>query len=225
MAERGNNPAGVAATEVIRAYYSTLFSPRITEFTAVVLRQGFVSSVVARLSFATLCVTIGDRDQAYEQYRNLPPVEQAEAREWYRLVVLSQYAQVGAYFDDKAICSAAYDRLLPFAELHVVNGTTVALTGGSAHYYLGLAAAALDRVDTAVDHFRSAIASNSAAGLVPRVAESRLRLAQALLARGEREEAMTQAKEANAIAGRLGMARLLARATELIACVSSDWRV
>jgi len=212
-AERGDNPSGIAATEVIRAFYSTLFTSRIGDVAADTLRRGFVSSVVSRLSLATLCITVDDLDQAREHYRALPTVAEAQVQEWYRLVVHGQYALIGSVFGDAAMCSAAYDRLLPYAELHMVNGVNVNLTGGSVHHYLGLACG---DVDTAVDHFRKAVAANAASGIVPRLAESRYHLARALLARGDRVEALSNAKEANAIAGRLGMPRLLARTAALL---------
>ncbi|MFI9379578.1 BTAD domain-containing putative transcriptional regulator [Kutzneria sp. NPDC052558] len=213
-AERGDNPSGIVATEVIRAFYSTLSAAGISDAVADILRRGFVSSVVARLSLTTLCIAVDDLDQAREHYLALPPVAEAQVQEWYRLVVHGQYAQIGSVFGDAAMCSAAYDRLLPYAELHMVNGVSVNLTGGSVHHYLGLACGDLD---TAVDHFRRAVAANAAAGIVPRVAESRYHLARALLSRGERAEAVTHAREANAIAGRLGMRRLFARSAKLLA--------
>ena len=215
LAERGDNPHGVAATEIIRAYY--LSATRVGDSVPAALRRGFASSLMARLTLATLFVAMEDLDRAREHYQALPPVDQAQIQEWYRLTIYGQYAQVAAALGDPVGASAAYERLLPYASLHMTNGANVALTGGSVHHYLGLAAATAGRVDTAVDHFRAAVAANAASGLLPRLAESRHRLALALLARGEQAEALTNAKEANAIAGSLGMPRLLARTAELLA--------
>ncbi|QUQ64721.1 BTAD domain-containing putative transcriptional regulator [Kutzneria sp. CA-103260] len=211
LAERGDNPHGVAATEIVRAYYRS--ATGVGDSVPEMLLRGFASSVMARLTLATLFVAFEDLDRAREHYQTLPPVDRAEIQEWYRLTVYGQYAQIAAALGDPDGASAAYERLLPYAELHMTNGANVALTGGSVHHYLGLAAAAAGRVDTAVDHFRSAVAANAGSGLLPRVAESRHRLALVLLDRGEQAEALSNAKEARAIAVRLGMPRLLARTT------------
>ena len=211
LAERGDNPHGIAATEIIRAYY--LSATQVGDAVPAVLRRGFGSSLMARLTLTTLFVAMEDLDHAREHYQALPPVDQAQVQEWYRLTVYGQYAQAAAALGDPVGAWAAYERLLPYAELHMTNGANVALTGGSVHLYLGLAAAACGRTDTAIDHVRVSMAANAAAGLVPRVAEGHYRLALLL---PDRVEALRQAREAHAIATRLGMARLLAHTTELL---------
>ncbi|GAA3434853.1 BTAD domain-containing putative transcriptional regulator [Kutzneria kofuensis] len=216
LAERGDNPHGLAATEITRAYYSVLYTSHISDSATAILRRGFGSSVMARVTMATLCVAVEDLDQVREHYAALPPIEDLPIQEWYRLTLYGQYAQIAAAVGDPDTAAAAYERMLPYAGLHMTNGANVSLTGGSVHHYLGIAAMTCGRVDAAVDHFRSAVTSNAAAGLVPRVGEARYHLAVLLRERGKHAEALPQAKEANAIATRLGMPRLTARTVELL---------
>jgi DNA-binding SARP family transcriptional activator/tetratricopeptide (TPR) repeat protein len=211
LAERGNNPHGHAANEITRAYYTAATSTQVGDAVVAILR-GFGSSMMARFTLANLYGLIDDLDRAREQFDTWPPIAEAQVQEWYRLSVYGQYAQVGAALGDTVACAGAYERLLPYAELHMTNGSNTVLTGGSVHLYLGLAAACCGRSSVAADHFRASITSNAAAGLVPRVAEGHYQLALVL----PRIEAVAHAKEANAIAVRLGMPRLTARTQELL---------
>jgi class 3 adenylate cyclase len=84
---------------------------------------------------------------------------------------------------DAAAAEVLYDLLSPYADL-----TTSVLTGsaslGSNHFFCGLTAEAAGRLDTAIDHFGTALDVHLANGqqfLVPRL---RYVLARALLARG-----------------------------------------
>jgi len=155
---------------------------------------------------------IGDLDRARAYYDTWPPLAEAQVQEWYRLTVYGQYAQVGAALGDADTCAEAYERLLPYAALHMTPGSNVVITGGSVHTYLGLAAACCGRTSVAADHFRAANASNAAAGLVPHVAQGHFQLALLL----PRAEAVAHAREAHATAVRLGMTRLTARTQELL---------
>ncbi|HTI23965.1 MAG TPA: BTAD domain-containing putative transcriptional regulator [Kutzneria sp.] len=211
LAERGNNPQGHAANEITRAYYTAATSAQIGD-AAEAISRGFGSSLMARYTLANLYAMIGDLDRARAYYDTWPPLAEAQVQEWYRLTVYGQYAQVGAALGDADTCAEAYERLLPYAALHMTPGSNVVITGGSVHTYLGLAAACCGRTSVAADHFRAANASNAAAGLVPHVAQGHFQLALLL----PRAEAVAHAREAHATAVRLGMTRLTARTQELL---------
>ena len=211
LAERGNNPQGHAANEITRVYYTAATSAQVGD-AAEAISRGFGSSLMARYTLANLYAMIDDLDRARAHYDTWPPLAEAQVQEWYRLTVYGQYAQVGAALDDAATCAVAYERLLPYAELHMTPGSNVVITGGSVHFYLGLAAACCGRMSVAADHYRAAITSNAAAGLLPHVAQGHYQLAVVL----PRAEALGHAREANAIAVRLGMPRLAAHTAELL---------
>jgi DNA-binding SARP family transcriptional activator/tetratricopeptide (TPR) repeat protein len=211
LTERGANPHGHAANEITRAYYTASTSTQVGDAVTAITR-GFGSSLMARFTLANLYGMVDDLDRAREQFDTWPPLAEAQAQEWYRLTVYGQYAQVGATLGDAVACAGAYERLLPYAALHMTPGSNAVITGGSVHFYLGLAAACCGRASVAADHFRASIASNAAAGLVPHVAQGHYQLALLL----PRAAALDHAREANAIAVRLGMPRLTARTQELL---------
>lgn len=74
---------------------------------------------------------------------------------------------------------SAYDRLLPWADLHAANGAGVPYTLGSVRYYLGIAAELLGRRADARRHLEAAVTSNES---LPPFAE---RARQALAALGD----------------------------------------
>jgi hypothetical protein len=74
-----------------------------------------------------------------------------------------------------------YQTLLPYADRVVtMDGPFVCL--GSASYYLGLLAEALDKNDDALHHFETALALNDQIGAVPWSVRTRFRLAERLTA-------------------------------------------
>ncbi len=211
LADRGDNPHAHAGTEITRAYYTAASSNQVGDAVAAIVR-GFGSSLMTRFTLAGLYSLIGDLDRARAQFDTWPPIAEAQVQEWYRLSVYGGYAQVGAALGDTVACAGAYERLLPYAALHMTTGSNAVITGGSVHFYLGLAAACCGRTSVAADHFRAANTSNAAAGLVPHIAQGHFQLALVL----PRAEALAHAREAHAIAVRLGMSRLSARTQELL---------
>jgi hypothetical protein len=128
---------------------------------------------------------------------------------WYQLSTRAQYARIAAALEDVEAASVAYDLLLPHAHLHMTTGAGVTLTSGSVHFCLGVTAAVCGRADAAVEHLRSAVAVNDAAGLDPHTAQARYRLA--VLTRDR-----TEAQAAHDAAVRLGMPRLRAQTESLL---------
>lgn len=82
--------------------------------------------------------------------------------------------------------------------------------------YLGLAAAHLGELDTAVDELTVAVERCATAGAVAHLAEARAELASARLRRGDRIHALAVAVEAKRAADALGMAPLSARLAPVV---------
>jgi DNA-binding CsgD family transcriptional regulator len=170
------------------------------------------------LNVAPWHLAFGREAEAAALYRAVPGIDSARIPPFVRMPVDAARCTVAAALGYTAAAEAAYDALLPHADLHVVAGAGVSITLGSAHLPLGLAAAALGRADTAIEHFRAAAAANDQAGLAPFAATARYELAAALHSRGgpgDLAEARQQVRRLAAIAGQLGMAPLRGRATEL----------
>nr|WP_042180715.1 AAA family ATPase [Kibdelosporangium sp. MJ126-NF4]CEL14537.1 putative transcriptional regulator [Kibdelosporangium sp. MJ126-NF4]CTQ88902.1 putative transcriptional regulator [Kibdelosporangium sp. MJ126-NF4] len=131
------------------------------------------------------------------------------------LMVLSGLVVLAAEFGDRDTAAAAYRRLLPFEDLMQCGGAGVVTIEGSVAGYLGIAAAACDRLDDAVRHLRRAIENNERAGTPPYVAMAKLDLARVLARRdrpGDAAESAALAQSARSMAKRMGMRHLLAAA-------------
>jgi tetratricopeptide (TPR) repeat protein len=137
------------------------------------------------LHLAPWHLAFGRDAEAAALHRALPSIDSARIPPFVFLPVVAVRATVAAALGDTGAAEAAYQALLPHADLHVVAGAGVSVTYGSAQLMLGLAAAALGRTDPAIDHFRAAVAANDLAGLHPFTATSRYHLAAALHCRGD----------------------------------------
>ena len=103
--------------------------------------------------------------------------------------------------------------LAPYRGRLVVWGGANSAWGPVSHY-LGLLAAALGEAEDAIRHFEEAIELEEQIGALPYLAHSLDGLATALTARaaaGDAERASESRRRARAIAGRLGLTRLLER--------------
>lgn len=172
------------------------------------------SSAVAEWHLA-----LGRLDEVRRLYHRFPPSTWTPPP-FLQMVFEALRATLASAVGDVAGADLAYRRLLPHAELHVSGGAGAVVTRGSAHHHLGLAAAGCGRIDVAVEHLRTAVVANAAAGLPPCTAESRCRLAELLHERdepGDRDEAATAATEARAVAHRIGMRPVAARADAVLA--------
>jgi hypothetical protein len=99
------------------------------------------------------------------------------------LVTINGIVEAAYLLADADLADEAYEVLSPYAHLPMVGGLGVTCFG-STHHALGVASLTLRRLDSAVEHFRSAIRHNLALAHWPAVLSSRVRLAEALRLRG-----------------------------------------
>ncbi|HEX5295903.1 MAG TPA: AAA family ATPase [Streptosporangiaceae bacterium] len=137
------------------------------------------------------------------------------------LVTFAMFAQLASALDDTGAASAAYEALLPYADLFVCGGAGLTMLDGSVQRYLGLAALTLGRSDDAVRHLRAAVSANEREGLAACAALATFDLARALAPR-DPAEAEALAASAAAVAAQLGMAPLLSSARSLSASLDGS---
>ena len=126
-------------------------------------------------------------------------------------------AQALYEIDETEHAPRLYELLLPYAERNVFAGGA-ASPRGPGHYYLGLLAHTLGRLDTAVEHMERAVELTRRWGLRPLDARSRLEFARLLLdrqAEGDRERALQLLNEAMETARAIGSAHLVEDALTL----------
>ena len=129
------------------------------------------------------------------------------------LLAMLAVVELAAVLEDSSIAQAAYDTLLPYAELPIMASLAV-VCFGSVHRALGVAALTCGKLDLAIEHLRAAVAANARLGHRPAALQARAELALACLQRGgtddiQRGRCLLQ--EAMAEAEALGMGGLVAR--------------
>jgi DNA-binding CsgD family transcriptional regulator len=180
-----------------------------------------VASVSMRAIEARWMLRSGDRDGAERIYHTLPPP--AAVPPFLLLTTLAAMAELAAEFGNKAAAAQVHELLAPHADLFVCGGAGAILIEGSARCALGIAAAAIGRLDDAVRDLRTAVEVNERAGLPGCAAIAKLQLAR-VLNRGRRpgghDEAAALATSAAAAAGDLGMVPLRAAADRFLAVLA-----
>jgi DNA-binding CsgD family transcriptional regulator len=136
-----------------------------------------------------------------------------EAPEW--IVAGAGNTELSVVLTDRVTGAALYDALLPHADRWITAGAH-APNHGPVSLYLGMLAALLERWEAAGTHLRAALAACKAMGSAPHEAATHLELAR-LLARNRPADpaADRHLDAALAIAGRLGMTPLRAKAEQL----------
>lgn len=165
----------------------------------------------------------GRVSEARREYALKQPIDQVPG--FLLLPMLSGLIELAEAFDDRPMLDVAYQRMAPHADLFCCGGAGVIATTGSAHGPLGVAAAALGRLDDGVRHLRRAIEVNERAGTPPFAALARFDLARALARRrrpGDAEEAAALVARAAATARELGMTPLLRRTEEFAATLAGN---
>jgi DNA-binding CsgD family transcriptional regulator len=130
---------------------------------------------------------------------------------------ITYLADACAAVGDGELAALVYPELAPLRGGNVVIGHGVACYG-AADRYLGMLAAALGEPDLALEHFDDALAFNRAMGATTWVAHTLYASARTLRMRGcdgDAERAAGMLSEAAALAERIGMPMLLARARAL----------
>ena len=84
--------------------------------------------------------------------------------------------ELSAALDDQAIARAAYDALLPYADLPLMASMAI-VCFGSVHRALGIAALAIDKADLAIEHFAAGLAANQDLGHRPAAIQCQAELA------------------------------------------------
>jgi hypothetical protein len=145
------------------------------------------------------------------------------------LITLQATIELAAELQDEVVAQAAYDTLLPHADLPIMASLAI-VCFGSAHRPLGIAALACGKIDLAVEHFESALAANGQLGHRPAAIQASAELALALLRRGrmaDRSRGNALIEAACAEAEALGMNGLITRWQASLAalrdtCVAAD---
>jgi DNA-binding CsgD family transcriptional regulator/tetratricopeptide (TPR) repeat protein len=176
-----------------------------------VLQAQFDAAPTAALRaiYAGWKLATGQREEAHRMYLALPPLDDLPA--FMMLPTLAAAVELAAEFGDRETAAKVHRLLSPHADLINCGGAGVVMIGGSVRFALGIAAAALGRLDDAIRQLRAAVQINERAGLPPSTASARYHLARTLARRrrpGDQDEAAAQAASAAALAGQLGMAPL-----------------
>ncbi len=129
------------------------------------------------------------------------------------LPTLLSVAELAFALDDERCAQAAYDALLPYAELPVMGSLLAIVCFGSVHRPLGLAALTCGKVDLAVEHLGAALAANEELGHRPAAiqAQAELGLARLRRAKGDDPRGRALLQDAIAAAEAIGMTGLAAR--------------
>jgi hypothetical protein len=99
------------------------------------------------------------------------------------LPALHAVVEIAHALGDRGIGEAAYDALLPYADLPIMPSLAIACFG-SVHRSLGLAALTSERLDLAIEHFAAAVSANEAWGHRPAAIQAQAELGLARLRRG-----------------------------------------
>jgi DNA-binding NarL/FixJ family response regulator len=167
-----------------------------------------VATVFPALSLALIGLHEGDRAGAEAAYAQAGPVRSWAPVPAMRMAAWAHGLAVAIPLgraEDIEFLAAQFE---PFRGQHVANGAGPGVYMGPAELPLGQAAAALGRLDQAVDDLRAAAAICDANGARGCAVQARAELAAALIRRqapGDRDEALTVLDDAAGEAEQLGM--------------------
>jgi tetratricopeptide (TPR) repeat protein len=135
------------------------------------------------------------------------------------LLAMLAVVELATSLGDSTIAQAAYDALLPYAELPIMASLAV-VCFGSVQRALGVAALTCRRYDLAIEHLRTAVAASMRLGHQPAAIQARAELGLAYLQRhnaGDLPRGHAFLKEAMIDADALGMGGLVARWQDALA--------
>jgi hypothetical protein len=130
-----------------------------------------------------------------------------------RLITLLAISEMALELGDRPVAQAAYDALVPYAELPAM-GSVAVVCFGSVQRSLGIAALAMAKLDLAVYHLAAAVAANERLGHRPAAIQARAELALARQRRagnGDFPAARALLEQALAEGEAAGMGSLVAR--------------
>ncbi|MPY99814.1 MAG: AAA family ATPase [Actinophytocola sp.] len=218
LAERGGHLGGLLPSQGFLTLLGTLTG--FTDENASRVLDGWEHVRPVYSMMALVHWYVGREDEARRAYAMSPPI--AELPGFLLMPAAAGLIELAEAFEDRVLLDHAFRALTPYAALFCCGGAGVIATTGSAHGPLGVAAAALGRLDDGVRHLREAIEVNERVGAPPFAALARYDLARTLARRarpGDRDEAaaLTALATATATARELGMAPLLDRVERLAA--------
>lgn len=188
--------------ELVDAAQALAESPALTSFNRV------FCAVAAFLS-----ANAGNPDRARAALARVapfvpPPLGLAESSVW--LVTLAAVVEAAHCLRDADLARAAYETLVPHAELPMIGSLAVVCLG-STHRALALCAATFGEHELARQHFECALADNTRLGHLPMLAISRAELGQELRRAGDTERAAGLLADAVESARALGMTGFVER--------------
>ncbi len=170
-----------------------------------------------RPGFAALLAELGMEEDARRELARVRQEGFDELRSRLWVASLTYLADACALVGDEPLAELLYPELAPLAGGNVVIGHGVACYG-AADRYLGRLAATLGDHQRAVEHFKQALAINRAMGATTWVAHTLYEYGRTLRMRGGADDTVQASallSEAAALAERIGMPVLLARARAL----------
>jgi hypothetical protein len=196
-------------TELTDLAASIATSPTLTE-----------RNVAFSFAAALFALRAGDPQEAHAilaglEHNGLPSIPPSSS--W--LVAMSAVVELAAALQDQKHAQAAYDALLPYAELPLMASLAV-VCFGSVHRPLGVAALTCGKLDLAIAHFLAAVTTSERLGHRPAAVQARAELALAYLRRagnGDVQRGWILIREAMAEADMLGMNGLVARWQQTLA--------
>jgi hypothetical protein len=135
------------------------------------------------------------------------------------LLAMLAVVELAAALEDGSIAQAAYDTLLPYAELPIMASLAV-VCFGSVHRALGIAALTCRKLDLAVEHLHAAVVASTRLGHQPAAIQARAELGLAHLQRGgagDVQQGRSLLQEAMVDAEALEMAGLVAQWQDVLA--------
>lgn len=170
-----------------------------------------------RPAFAALLAELGMEDEARRELAQVREDGLEPYRSTLWVASLSYLADAAALVGDEAMAGQVYAELAPLSGGNILIGNGVAAYG-AADRYLGRLAATLGDHDRAIEHLERALTANRAMGAQTWIAHTLFELGRVLRMRGRRDDdrdASALLSQAAALAEKIGMPGLLARARAL----------
>jgi DNA-binding CsgD family transcriptional regulator len=167
--------------------------------------------------YAALLAELGMKTEARRELARIRDRGFDALRSGLWVASLAYLTDACAAVGDRSMAALLYPELAPIAGGNIVVGHGVACYG-AADRYLGLLAATLDDHALAIEHFEQALRFNREIGAITWVAHTLYALGRTLRMRGRGGDAARASdllSEAAAVAQRIGLPTLLARADEL----------